>query len=444
MKKELIFCALAMCVISIGASAQCGDYAWPADKAKAEKYVETYEAAIKDQNYKGATAGIQWMLANAPKWHEKLYVEAVDVYDKLAEQELDPSTKQVYADSILKVYDIRLANKCGEESDILNYKAYYAYKYSGREKSKVAQVLAIFDHAYEVNGNEVMDNNLIAYMNVIRSNADMLKNLNEDQIMQRYNKLLDVISAKIKTAETEGKQGDIGKYKKVTAVVDATLAKTVDFNCAFAKKYFEPKFTANPADVELAKKIYTAMLNDKCTSEASFIQAAELIHKTSPNNFDVTKELASAYINTKNFDKAAPLLTELQGKATKPAQKAWITILNGDIEFQKGNKAGARDLYKKVLTTDPANKDAHEHWGDLYMASVTECAEAGSFDEKLVYIAAYELYKKSGDIEKMKQAYEMLPTNDEIQKSGWPKGQQKKIGCWINESVSAKARASQD
>src|SRR4051812_48838320 len=97
--KKVVF-GLVLMMSSFGAWAQCTDYKWPQDQAKAEKYVEAYEAAYKDQNYKGATAGIQWMINNAPQWHTKLYVSAADTYDKLASQELDPSTKQKYVDSL--------------------------------------------------------------------------------------------------------------------------------------------------------------------------------------------------------------------------------------------------------------------------------------------------------------------------------------------------------
>jgi len=377
MKKELFFGALMLLAINIGAVAQCGDYAWPADKAKAEKYVETYEAAIKEQNYKGATAGIQWMLANAPKWHPKLYVESIDAYDKLAAQELDPSTKQVYIDSLLLIYDIRLSNKCGEDVDILNRKAISAYKYNGKEKSKAADVLALFDRVYEISSNDVIDNNLAYYASVIKYNY-ALKNINEEQAMQRYNKLTDVIAAKSQKAEADGKSDLVERYKKISSIAP---------------------------------------------------------------DFEVAKNLASSYINAKNLDKATPLLTVLQDKASTPVQKAWVDILNGDVEFQKGNKAAARDFYKKALVTDPTSKDANEHLGDLYVSSVGECTTTpGSAEEKLVYIAAFQVYKAANNLKKCQATMDNYPTAADIQKAGWKTGESKTIACWINESVVVKAK----
>lgn len=437
MKSKVMLLVVALITAAFASWAQCSEYKWPQDISKAEKQVESFRTAMKDQNYKGATAGINWMLKNVPQWHSDLYVAAIETYDKLASQELDPTLKQNYIDSLMIVYDLRVKS-CGDEMNVINRKAISAYKYNGANKDKAAEVLAIFDKAYEVSGNNVLDNNLDAYMGAVKNNVDLLKNLNEDQIMQRYNKLMEVIEAKVKKAQEQNKS--IENYKKVTTSIDAKLAKVVKMNCAFVKKNFEPKFKANPNDALLAKKIYQVMLSDKCANDPTWLAAAELLHSTTPD-FGVTKELSSAYIQAKNFDKATPLITELQGKASTPAEKAWVDILNGDVEFQKGNKTGARDLYKKALVTDATNKDAYEHLGDLYSSSASECAKTpGSAEEKLIYIAAFQMYSKSASREKMEQALSKYPTASDLQKAGWKTGEAKKIACWIDETVTVKAR----
>jgi len=438
MQSKKVFLGLALIMSSFGAWAQCSDYKWPQDQVKAEKYADAFKAAIKETNYKGATAGLQWMIANAPQWHSDLYVAALDTYDKLAGQEMDPGTKQGYVDSLLIICDLRIKN-CGDEMNVLNRKAFFANKYYGQNKDKAKEVLAIFDKTYEVSGNNVFDNNLAAYMAVIRTNAEA-KALTEDQIVQRYNKLMEVIDTKVKRAEEQNKTADIEKYKKVVSNIDGNLAKVVKINCAFVKKVFEPKFKANPNDVAMAKKIYQYMLADKCTDDPIWLEAAEALHKSAPD-FGVTKELCSKYIQTKNFDKANPLLTEVEAKATTPAEKAWIDILKGDIEFQKENKPGARDAYKKALVTDPTNKDAYERIGDLYSASAADCSKTpGSAEEKLVYIAAYQQYFKAASIEKCQLTLAKYPTAAELTKANWKAGEVKKIACWIDESVTVKAR----
>src|SRR5689334_9622914 len=194
MKSKVMLLVVALITGAFSSWAQCSEYKWPQDISKAEKQVEAFRAAMKEQNYKGATPGINWMLKNVPQWHSDLYVAAIETYDKLAAQELDPTLKQNYIDSLMIVYDLRVKS-CGDEMNVINRKAFSAYKYNGQNKDKVAEVLAIFDKTYEISGNNVLDANLDFYMGAVKNNVDLLKNLNEDQIMQRYNKLMEVIEA---------------------------------------------------------------------------------------------------------------------------------------------------------------------------------------------------------------------------------------------------------
>ncbi|MBS1951775.1 MAG: tetratricopeptide repeat protein [Bacteroidetes bacterium] len=437
MKK--LFLILSLVMTSAGAWAQCAEYKWPADQMKAQQIVDAYKAAVADQNYKGATSGLQWMLTHAPQWHSDLYVEALEVYDKLAEQELDPATKQRYVDTLMVIYDMRITN-CGDEANVLNRKAISAYKFNKQNKTKLAEVLSIFDKTFEANGNNVFDQNLYPYMDVIKNNVDLLKNLNEDQVAQRYTKLIDIIDNKEQKSARQNKSSEVEKYKKVVAAIDAKLAKTVKMNCAFSQKVFEPRFKANNSDLASAKHIFHIGLVNECTDSPIWLEAVEALHKSAPD-FTVNKELCSKYIQLKNFDKANPLIDEVQAKATTPAQKAWVDILKGDVQLQQGNKAAARDEYKKALVTDAASKDAYEHLGDLYVSSSTECSKTpGSAEEKLVYIAAFQFYIHSGNREKMEQTLAKYPTHADLAKAGWKAGESKKLACWIDEAVVVKAK----
>jgi len=274
---------------------------------------------------------------------------------------------------------LRIKN-CGEEENVLNRKAFSAYKYNGQNKTKIAEVLAIFDKTYEVSGNNVLDNNLDSYMSVIKNNAEMLKNLSEDQIMQRYNNLMSIIEVKVKKAQEQNKANLVEGYKKVTEKIDTKFIK-------------------------------------------------------------VAKDLCVKNVQDKNFDKVTPLLGQIETKASTPADKAWVNLLKGDIEFQKGNKPAARDLYKQALVVDPASKEAYTKLGDLYAASAADCSKTpGSAEEKLVYIAAYQQYFKAANVEKCQQTITKYPTLAELQKANMKQGDVKKLACWIDESVTVKAK----
>jgi hypothetical protein len=285
MKKKLKSSLLGITFIlltAITGFSQCKEVVWPENKAKAEESVALYGDAMKQQNWRAAVPPFQWMLKNAPNWNTKLYIDGTDIYNKLASVEKDPKKKQVLVDSLMMLYDMRVTN-CGDEVNVLNRKAIYAAVYNGQNKDKTAEVLALYDKVYAISGNNVLDNNLLSYMQVIQLNTVLLKNLNDDQILERYDKLSGVIDVKIKKAQAENKQADVERLKATKSSVDDILIKLVKVDCDFVKKNLEPKFKQNPSDIALAKKIFQFMTTGGCIEDPLWLQAAEVLHKDSPD-----------------------------------------------------------------------------------------------------------------------------------------------------------------
>jgi tetratricopeptide (TPR) repeat protein len=448
LKKATLGLAL-IAVTSTGAWSQCKELKWPENKQKAEESVAIFGDAVKQQNFRAATASIQWMLTNAPNWNTKLYVDAATAYDGLASKETDAAKKKVLVDSLMLIYDMRIQN-CGDEVNVLNRKAASNAKYNINNKEKSAELLNMFDRVYEISGNNVNDNNLEAFMSVIYANfitqkslKEEQKTLKEEQILARYDKLISVIEAKIAKAKADGKTGEVEKYNKIKSNVDDKLSKMVTINCAFVKKNLEPRFRQNPEDVGLAKKIFTYMLNDKCTDDPLWMEATEVVHKATPD-FGLAKALGAKYLQLKNFDKALPLLNEALTLAATPADKADVNISLGDNENQKGNKPGAREYYRKAIAADPANKEGYEKIGDLYYFSFQECSKKQSLaEDRLVYIAAYDMYARAGDQQKMNSSRSQFPSVTELFELNWKEGDTKKINCWVGETVTLRTRGKE-
>ncbi len=442
MKMKMLTSALAISVLTLAgnlAFAQCKEYKWPDDKAKAEESVAIYGDAMKQGNYRGATSAWSWMLSNAPNWNTKLYIDGAEIYDKLAEKETDPAKKQVLIDSLMLIYDLRIKS-CGEEASVLNRKAGALFKHSVKNKDKSAELLALYDKVFEMNGNNVSDPSLLNYMNVVKANSVFHKSLTDEQILQRYDKIMLAIDAKTKIALEKGKPADADKLKGYKDSIDAILVSLVKVDCPFVKKNLEPKFKQNPTDIALAKKIFGFMLNGKCTDDPLWLEAGEAIHKVE-KDFGLAKNIGLRYLSTDNTVKAEDYLKEALSLAKDQTDKSEILIYLGGIESKKGNKIGARDLFRQSLAANPANKDGYEKIGDLYSNSMNDCSKKVSMaEDRLVYIAAFEMYQRAGNNQKMANAKSQFPSVTEIFELSWKEGESKKIECWIGESVVLKTR----
>lgn len=442
MKVRLLIalCSFLCLAANTATLAQCKELKWPEDRKKADECLAIYGDAMKQGNYRAATASLQWMLANAPHWNTKLYIDGAEIYDKLAEKETEPAKKQILVDSLLMLYDMRIKN-CGDETNVLNRKAYSSYKFNIKNKEKLAGLLSLYDRIFEINSN-VSDGNLVAYMTTIKANQLAFRNITDEQILQRYDKIMTIIEAKINKATKDGKTKDVEKLKDYKDATDGLLIGMVNVNCDFVKKNLAPKFKQNPTDLALAKKIFKFMLDDKCTDEPLWLEAGEAIYKLSPEkDFGLLKTLAAKHLASGNYDKAESLLKEALVLNASPKEKGEAQLYLGSIEAKKGNYAGARELFQKSGAADQSNKEAWDKIGDLYYNSFDNCAKRQNVaEDRLVYIAAYEMYQKAGNSQLMAKAKAQFPSKEDIFLLNWQTGSTHKIGCWIGESVVLRTR----
>ena len=247
------------------------------------------------------------------------------------------------------VYDMRLQN-CGDDPVVHNRKALSFLKFNINDEP--AEALVILDETLKKNGNNVMDATIVPYFQTVRLNSLKFKKMPDTEILERYDKLNEIIDAKIKKAQSEGKSAD--KYKKYKDDVDAILISMVKVDCDFVRTNLGPKFKQNPNDVGLAKKIFTFMLQGKCTDDPLWLEAAEAVHKDPAGTKDcgLAKNLGIIYMSKDDFDKAESFLKEAQGICTVGKDKAEVLMYMGTLAARKGNKSGARELYRQSASTD--------------------------------------------------------------------------------------------
>ena len=153
-----------------------------------------------------------------------------------------------------------------------------------------------------------MDATLVPYFQVVRLNVAKFKSMTDVQILERYDKLMAVVDAKIQKAQSEGKPVD--KYKKYKDDIDAMLITMVKVDCDFVRANLAPKFKQNPNDIALAKKIFSFMLQGKCTDDPLWLQAAETVHKDPNGQKDcgLAKNLGIIYMSKDELEKGETFL----------------------------------------------------------------------------------------------------------------------------------------
>jgi len=108
---------------------------------------------------------------------------------------------------------------------------------------------------------------------------------------------------------------------------------------------------------------------------------------------------------------------------------------------KRGHKSKARNSAYKAVGADPSRKVAYKLIGDLYFRSYNDCkAGVSKVQDRAVYLAAFEMYRKAGDAKMMASAKQQFPSIEEIFELDMKEGESITVGCWINETVTIQRR----
>ena len=142
--KERIFSTGFLLILFLLTSARIQaqpGWKWPAgQEEKAQEKNALYTDAFKQGNYRKAANNLSWLLANAPDLNTSIYINGVKIYDGLASEEKDPTKKEVYEDSVMALYDLRI-KYFDNEAYVLNRKAFDAYKYFKDDQKTISGIV---------------------------------------------------------------------------------------------------------------------------------------------------------------------------------------------------------------------------------------------------------------------------------------------------------------
>jgi len=428
--KKLVLLGLFIAINTISVAQQ--GWKWPEDVEAAKEKNALYVDAVKSNQFARAVEPHKWLLDNAPDLNESLYINGAKIYEGLVDAESDAAKKLGYQEKALEMYDNRI-KYFGNEDKVLNRKAFTAYKYYKGTKSKYQELMTLFDKTFELNQAKTLDNNLMAYMDVVRRYKLSGGDLTDEAVIDRYGMISDVIDGKI----AQGK--NVPRLEKIQANVDKLLTATVTVDCAFVEDKLAPKMRENE-DPKMAKKVFQLMLTAKCSDSPTFIEAAELVYKSEPA-FGLAKVIAMKHASSGDLGKAGDYYNQSLDLTDDNLKKSEIYMSLAQMYASNGNKPAARTNARKALANDPSATNAYSLIGNLYMQSYNDCkAGVSKVDDRLVFIAAYNQYKRAGDQSAMNKAKEQFPSIEEIFELGLTEGQSMTVGCWINETVALERR----
>lgn len=431
-----IFTALLVFITTLSFAQQ--GWNWPADpnvKTQAMEKQAYYKLLIAQSKYEEAMDPLNWLYDNNPNLNPSIYIQGVDCLKEIIKATSDKARKERLQDSLLWMFDQRVEYFDNDASTI-NYKAFNAFQLYYRNPKKYEMLADLFAQAYEMNGPEVLISNLNTYMFLAKNYHKTAPD------KMTAEKVLDIHSLVSETIETKKKNGgNAEKLDKEQSKTDAWLSSIPGIlTCEFIEEKLVPKFRANPTDLNTAKKIFKYSVEAKCTDQAYFLEASEPVFKEQPN-YVLANAIGNKYLASGELNKGLQYHKEALKLATTNDEK-FSSFMGQAIAHSKlGNKSRSRALAYEALSAKPGSSQAYNLIGNLYFTSFDDCKlEQSQVQDRTIFIAAYDMYKKAGNSAQMAASKAQFPSIEDIFNEGKQEGDEVTIGCWINTTVKLMKR----
>ena len=217
-------------------------------------------------------------------------------------------------------------------------------------------------------------------------------------------------------------------------------------NCEDLVRIYQPKFDADPENVELLTKIAKTLEKRKCDDSQLYLSVAVNLHKVNPSP-ESAYLIGKKYLSEKDYGQATKYLLE----STKSSNKEWAyqsyiylaQIMNMNKNYEQG-----RTYARKAYDLDRTKGEPFIIIGQLYAASAKDCG-TGDLETKAAYWAAVDQFEKAKSVDSSiaSKANELInayshyfPSVETIFFNGYEEGQTFTLDkCWIGETTKVRA-----
>ena len=400
MKSLKLILAVAFAAMSFSAMAQVNyddaRYAvWGenAEQRKSNMLANQFlKESVDNKDYKAAAGYLKQLLDQAPKGAQGIYTNGIKLYKTLINTAKTEEQRNVYIDSLLYVYDVRLqafANHSRYGKDyILDRKAreYLTYKPEDREGVRKIFTEAIAATA-EKTGKANQEVVAIYFSNLCEDYKNNL--VDATIVISEYDRFSPLF---------EGAEGEAAELKNQ---FDTAFGASGAASCENLESLFSKKLAEKPEDVALLGQAVSLMSRAQCNSDF-FFNTAEKFYSLKPSS-ETALFLAQGFQGRSEFDKAMKYLNEALAAETDNAERAKLYTRIGLISIQTGDHSNAMNAAKEIKTLEPTNGYAPYIMAQCYAATAS-----GDFSAQAGYWAAYDT---------MNQAIELLGSEPAIQEA---------------------------
>lgn len=406
------------------------------DSINCIKNLSLYREYARQNAYKDARPFWRKVFRDCPRSSKNIYIDGVKMYRSFIEEEQNPENQGALIDTLMMIYDQRI-KYYRQKGYVLGRKGVDLLRYR-RDKVEYRQEgYNYLKESIELKGDKSSDAVLATFMTTSISLYDDGV-LEPGQVIQDYEKVSGIFEKKLE------KDPNDRTVKRLVDNIEQNMVGCGVLDCETLIRFFEPKFNANPKDIDLLTKLTDFMDKLDCTDSDLYYDALTNRHEIEPSSGS-SKLLALLSMKRDNYEKAS----QYYKQAIEYEEDSEVT---GDLYYglaiateKMGDKPQARTYALKAIELKPNWGEPYILIGNLYADSVNDCSSLKL--PKAVYWAAVDKFQKAKavDPEISEKADRLIntyagyyPNKEEAFFNEVHEGDTYLIECWINERTTAR------
>lgn len=390
--------------------------------------------SCNNKDYTTAAGYVKTLIDNCPAASANIYAYGERVYQNRIARAKSMAEKNMYIDSLMLMYDLRLqyfgdAAKNGRPY-ILDRKArqYQIYRAADREGLR-----EVFKEAIDANGAGVSPELITNYFNNLcddYNNDDVMA----DEVIAEYDRLSPLFE---QIPDSEAAKNEF----------DAAFGRSGVASCENLEALFSKRLAAAPDDENLLGQAVSLMSRANCDSDF-FFNVAEKYYEVKPSA-ETAMFLAQAFQNKGDFEKAIKYLRETLAVEQDPAEKEKLYVQVSAVEMAAKNYGAAAEAARQARELNPENGKTYYILAQCYAASASGCS---GITGQAIYWAAYDTMNQAvsrlnDDPTTLENAKRMLsayrnafPSQEECFFNELSEGSPYRVSCGVAAGVNTTVR----
>lgn len=447
-------------------SAQCESWVGSPKQAEGEEAHSIYQGALESQDFNIAFEYWKTAYGIAPTADGKRashFLDGITIYEHKYANAESAEEKKEFSDWILKLYQdaadciasqsIQLS-RCTDQACYDAEAGYYlgrrAYAMFYTFNSPRAELYQTAKRTVELAGNST---EYIVFRPLVTALVDQFQqgNVDVEEARELHKVMNDIIEHNIEAG------GDYAEYYESAKNSVSNRIKAIEddlYDCEYFLDKYVPEYEANKEDGETVERVYRLLKSKKCSDSLDIMIELQERYAVYVEEYNRAQLLelaksnpgvaASLAYEEGRFSDAVGHYKEAIAQSDDDDKKADYYFNMASIQGRRLNQYSvARDNARKAAQLRPNWGRPYMLIGDLYATTSRDCGD--SWEQRLAILAAIDKYAYAKQIDPSETSSansriatynESKPQKEQAFMRGLSAGQQVKVQCWINETVT--------